>query len=412
MLLVALHAMRSALLFRPLGMQPMDVGQHTYSLMRGGLVHRLLHAAGVLRGRARVAAWLAVIVVVVAFGPMLVFTALDGTLWPRPPLMALLGDYATLARLLLAIPLLVLAAPRSDALLRNAFRQLSHASLVPARRQHRMDTLLARVRRWRDAWLPELVCVLIAWAPAILGGDIVSLLPGVSDWRLEHGVLSAAGQWYEWVAVPLFRLLALLWLWRFVLWTCVLWRLPRAGLVLHPAHPDRAGGIAFLGLAQERFAVLALAGGLLLAGACVNHVQYLGSTLYTLRHLLAGYVIGVTLLLVAPLLLLMPTMMRAKRHALYRFDALGNRAAALFDQRWPSIQPKGAEAESLLDHGDASALADFSGVYQGLAGMSVLPLSRWNLLWIALNATIPLLPLVLLAMSVDELASKLIGILV
>ncbi len=44
--------------------------------------------------------------------------------------------------------------------------------------------------------------------------------------------------------------------------------------------------------------------------------------------------------------------------------------------------------------------------------MSVLPLNRWNLLWIALHAVVPLLPLVLLAMSVDELARKLLGILV
>jgi hypothetical protein len=165
-------------------------------------------------------------------------------------------------------------------------------------------------------------------------------------------------------------------------------------------------------MAQERFAILALAGGVLLAGACFNHMQYLGGSLYGLRHLLAGYVIGATLLLAAPLLLLMPMMLRAKRHALYRFDALGNRAAAVFDQRWQRTVQDATAADTLLDHGDASAFADFSGVYKGLSSMSVLPLTRWNLLWIALHAIVPLLPLVLLAMSVDELAQKLIGILV
>jgi len=380
--------------------------------MHGGLIHRLLQASGVLHSRARVALWLAGILLVVSLGPLLVLAARDGSLWPQAPRMQLLGDYATLARVLLALPLLVIAAPRSDALLRNAFRQFTHAGLVPPHRQGRMEALLGRVRRWRDGWLPETLCVMIAWAPLLFGGDHASLLPGVADWRLDHGALTAAGRWYEWVAVPLFRLVGLLWLWRFLLWTCVLWRLPRCGLVLHAEHPDGAGGLAFLGVAQERFAVLALAGGLLVAGACVNHVQYLGDSLYTLRHLLAGYVVAVTLLLVAPLLLLMPTLMRAKRHALYRFDALGNHAAALFDARWQPAQQQTPAADSLLDHGDASALADFSAVYKDLAGMSVLPLNRWNLLWIALHAVIPLLPLVLLAMSVDELARKLLGILV
>ena len=386
--------------------------QDHYSLMRGGLVHRLLHASGALHGTSRLSLWIALGIVLITLVPMLLLAARAGTLWPAPPAMSLLGDYATLARLLLAVPLLVLAAPHSDALLRNAFRQLTHASLVHPRHQGKLEALLATVRRWRDSWLPEALCVMIAWSPLLFGSNMVSLLPGIADWRLDQGSLTAAGRWYEWVGVPLFRLLALLWLWRFVLWTFLLWRLPRSGLVLHAEHPDGAGGLGFLGMAQERFAILALAGGVLLAGACINHMQYLGGSLHDLRHLLAGYVIGATLLLVAPLLLVMPMMLRAKRHALYRFDALGNRAAAVFDQRWQQTVQDPSAADTLLDHGDASAFADFSGVYKGLSGMSVLPLTRWNLLWIALHATVPLLPLVLLAMSVDELAQKLIGILV
>ncbi|WP_232146555.1 hypothetical protein [Stenotrophomonas sp. SY1] len=383
-----------------------------YSLMRGGLVHRAMHAAGMLSGRVHLAAWLAAAIVAVCVIPLLVLTARAGTLWQQPPMMTLLGDYATLSRLLLALPLLVIAAPRSDALLRNAFRQLTHAGLVHPRRQARLDALLQRVRGWRDSWLPEAVCVLIAFAPLLMTSTAVSLLPGVVDWRLHDGALTPAGRWYEWVAVPLFRLVGLLWLWRFVLWTCLLYRLPRAGLSLYAEHPDGAGGLAFIGLAQERFAVLALTGGILLSGFCINHIEYLGESLYDMRHLLAGYVIGATLFLIAPLLLLMPTMMRTKRHALYRFDALGNHATALFDQRWQPVAEKPGEAESLLDHGDASALADFGGVYQNLVSMSVVPLNRWNLLWIALHAVVPLFPLVLFAMSVDDLVKKLLGVLV
>lgn len=64
-----------------------------------------------------------------------------------------------------------------------------------------------------------------------------------------------------------------------------------------------------------------------------------------------------------------------------------------------------------VDHGDAPACAHFSRVYQGLARMSVVPFNRWNLLWVALYAAL-LLPLALMAMSVDELVKKLVGILV
>lgn len=388
------------------------MSQDSYSLMRGGLVHRLLHAAGLLQGRGHVSLWLALLLVTLSLLPLVLLTAWNGTLWPQPPSMALLGDYATLARLLLALPLLVVAAPRADALLRNAFRQLTQSCLVHPRHQSRLQALLQQVRRGRDGWLPETACLLLALAPLLIADPPVSLLPGVADWRLDGAALNAAGRWYEWVAVPLFRLVALLWLWRFFLWTWLLWRLPRTGLVLHAEHPDGAGGLVFLGIAQERFAVLSLAGGLLLAGACLNHTTYLGETLHAQRHLLLGYVLVASVLLVAPLLLLMPAMMRAKRHALYRFDALGNRAAALFDQRWQSLHADPGGNDSLLDHGDASALVDFSGIYQGMAAMSVVPFNRWNLLWIALHALLPLCPLVLYAMSIDDLLRRLVGILV
>ncbi|MGY8562800.1 hypothetical protein L0938_05195 [Paracidovorax citrulli] len=385
--------------------------RHGYSLMRGGLVHRLLDATGATRRSRYLSRWLALVLLALALLPLLFLCARSGWLLPRAYGMPLLGDYASLSCLLLALPLLVLAAPRADALLHNAFRQLSQPAVVPERRLPRLEALLASVRRGRDGWLPEAVCVLLAWLPAVLGKAPVTLLPGIADWRMEGGALSAAGHWYEWVSLPLYRMVLLLWWWRFLLWIGLLWRLPGVGLTLRPQHPDGAGGLGFLGLAQERFAVLALVGGLLVAGACLNQITYLGGTLHGLRHLLGGYVVGATFVLVAPLFLLAPPMVRAKRHALFRFDALASRMAATFDARWHPLRAPARPADSLLDHGDPSALADFNAVYQGVARMAIVPVNRWVLLRIALHAALPLGPLVLLAMSVDELVAKLFGIL-
>ncbi|MFL9585163.1 hypothetical protein [Stenotrophomonas sp. AB1(2024)] len=388
------------------------MSQDSYSLMRGGLVHRLLHASGALHGSRRLSWWLAAALLVVTLVPLLLLANAQGMLWPRPHAMALLGDYATLARLLLALPLLVLAAPRADALLHGALRQLTHASLVHPRRQPRLQALLARVRRGRDSCWPEVACIVLAFLPLFLEGGVSSLPGDVPDWHSHAGATTPAGHWYAWAGMPLFRLVALLWLWRFLLWAMLLARLPSVGLTLHAEHPDRTGGMAFLGLAQERFSILGAAGALVLSGACLNHMTYLDASLYSMRHLLAGYAVGATLLLVAPLLLLAPTLIRVRRHALYRFSALGNRAAAAFDQRWKAASDETASTESLLDHNDASAFADFSAVYQGTAAMSVVPVTRWNLLGMALPAVVPLLPLVLVAMSVDELVAKLAGILI
>lgn len=82
------------------------MSQDSYSLMRGGLVHRLLHASGALHRSRRLSRWLALLLVAVSLVPMLLLANAEGMLWPRAGSMALLGDYDTLARLLLALPLL------------------------------------------------------------------------------------------------------------------------------------------------------------------------------------------------------------------------------------------------------------------------------------------------------------------
>jgi hypothetical protein len=388
------------------------MSQHRYSLMRGGLVHRLLQASGALRCGARLSCWLAILVALLSTLPLLLSCLAANTLWSTHAGMGLFGDYATLCRLLIALPLLVVAAPRADALLQTALRQLSRASMVHPRRSVALDDWLATIRRLRDGWFPEVACVLVAFAPALSDPGTANQMPGIADWRWIEGDLTTAGRWYEGLSLPLFRLLLLLWLWRFLLWSILLLRLPRLGLLVRPEHPDGAGGLAFLGDAQQRFAVLSLAAGIVLGGACINHIVYLGQPLSSMAHLLGGYVLGSTVALVAPLLLLSPAMLRARRHALYRFGALGSRAATQFEQRWRSTPTLPAADESLLDHGDASALADFGSVYHTLATMAVIPLSRWNLLSIALHAALPLCPLLLFAMSIDELVSKLLNILV
>lgn len=76
------------------------MSQDSYSLMRGGLVHRLLHASGALHGSRRLSWWLAGPLLAITFLPLLPLAATDAMLWPRPRAMALLGDYATLSRLL------------------------------------------------------------------------------------------------------------------------------------------------------------------------------------------------------------------------------------------------------------------------------------------------------------------------
>ena len=82
----------------------------SFSLMRGGPVYRVMDALGAIRPGVPTAPLVAVLLVGLAFVPLVFFAASAGMLLPRDGRIALLGDYAVLARLLVAIPVLVFAA--------------------------------------------------------------------------------------------------------------------------------------------------------------------------------------------------------------------------------------------------------------------------------------------------------------
>jgi len=342
------------------------------SLMRGGLVYRIMHRLGLLHSRHSLPPLLATLLVLLACLPLVLISASEGTLLPGKVTMPLSADASVYARFAL---------------------------------------LVTRARALRDSHLPEWLCLLVALIPAFLSAPIVTELHQISGWHNRaDGAASIAAWWAWWVSMPLFRLVGLMWIWRFLIWTVLLWRLTRLDLDLRPPHPDGAGGLGFLGFAQQRFSALSLAGGIVLSGSCINHFVYAGQTLADVRYLLAAYIIGSTVLFLAPLALLSPALIRAKRHALLKYSALGHRAIRSFDLYWKRGRPE-EETPRLVDSPQPSALADFGSVYASLANMSLIPVCRGNVLWMLLTAAAPLLPLVFFAMSVDSLVRKLASIL-
>lgn len=382
-----------------------------FSLMRGGPTYRAVHAVGRRLPGVRLSWLVAAMLCMVAFVPLAVLSWRDGTLWPGSVAMPLLGDWFLMFRFLLALPLLVLAAASADARLRAAMRQFPRSGIVGARARPRFERILEGARRARDSWFPELACLLLAILPAI-GLPLAPELAGAAyaaseDWQFAGGAHTAAGLWAERVSAPVFRFVLLLWLWRFLLWSWLLWRFSRIHLELRPAHPDQAGGLGFLGHAQTRFVFLAAACGFVVSGYCINLLLYSGETLFGLRYLIVGYAVGATLALLAPLLPLAAPLARAKRHALSKYGLLGHRVARDFDRLW-----RRGGSESMLDSPSPSALADYGGgPYANVAAMHLVPVTRRNLLSLAFAATAPFVPMFFFAMSMDELAKRLFSIL-
>ncbi|MET0893042.1 MAG: hypothetical protein ABWY01_05680 [Pseudoxanthomonas sp.] len=379
----------------------------SYSLLRGGPAFRATRAAGLHREGVPTSAVIAAGLLLIALGPVVAAAAAQGTLFGNLVRIPLLTDYTVSARFLIAMPMLVLAAPAADARIWFVVQHLR--KLVAPERHDQFEATLTRVRRWRDATLPELLFFVLAVAGAVLTTPILDAHAGISNWRASEQGLSTAALWLTWVAVPAFRFIVLLWLWRFLLWTYLLWRLSRAPLDLHAAHPDGHGGLGFLGYAQQAFTPLALAGGLILAGSLIDQILYFGETLDSLKYLMGGYVLFAVLLLTAPLLLLSRRLLKLKHESLLAYGTLGTDCAENFEKKWLG-RARGGGAP-ILEAGDPSALADFTSVHATVSGMTIVPFSRDTPIAFALAAALPMLPVALIATSLDQVLAKLISIL-
>ena len=382
----------------------------SFSLMQGGPVYRAMHRLGWVRQDLHTAPLVAVALVAIAFAPMLVLCALAGTALPSTMRVNLLGDYAVLARLLVAMPVLVVFAAPSDEVLQFAMRHVGRAGLVPDTSRGPFEALLRRTHALRDSTVPELACAIVAVGSAFWTTANFSHVPGFAHWAIAaDGGLSNAGAWFAWVAAPVFRFVGLIWIWRFLLWTYVLWRLPRVRLALHATHPDGAAGLGVLSPTQARFAIMSFAAGCIIGGDVLVRMVHGGASIKDVQWELLAFVAGSTVVVVAPLLLLMPLLVRVRRHGLRELGALGQRLAQDFDDRWTHAKDPGGEA--LIDSPNPSTIADFTAMHANARGMSVLPVNRLTLVAIAGFAALPLLPAVLHAISIEALLQRLFGIL-
>ena len=98
-----------------------------------------------------------------------------------------------------------------------------------------------------------------------------------------------AGWWLGLVSLPVFQFILLRWYFRLFIWTSFLWQVSGIELQLVPTHPDRAGGLGFLGAVAYAFAPVLLAQGAMLAGMIANQIFYAGATLPQFKVEIVGW---------------------------------------------------------------------------------------------------------------------------
>jgi pimeloyl-ACP methyl ester carboxylesterase len=141
---------------------------------------------------------------------------------------------------------------------------------------------------------------------------------------------------------------------RFFIWYRFLWDVSRIKLNLIATHPDRAGGLAFVGSSAYAFGPILFAQGAMLAGVIASRVLYRGENLLAFKLQAFGFVALFVFAILAPLLMFTPQMARAKRKGLAEYGLLSQRYVENFEQKWVGGEP----SEELLGAADIQSLAD------------------------------------------------------
>lgn len=319
-----------------------------------------------------------------------------------------LSVIAAHVRLLIVIPLLFLCESLLDVRLREFVSLIVRSGVVPKNALPELETEIARTNRWRDHWLPEAICLLATVLLTVIAAQIrlsgrttgSELGYAISEFRL-------AGLWYWMVCLPLVRFLLFRWLWRIALWWCFLWRLAKLKLHLAPAHPDGAGGLGYLEVAQTYFFPLVLAISALMSASFAEEISSGISAFEAIYPALA-----ITLILDLVLVLFPPCFFAFKLRAcqergLSDYSVLAARYVNDFDRKW--LSAPGSQAEPLLGTADLQSLADLSTSVAIVRNMRLVPVSTRLLITIMVAALLPMVPLFLFKYPVAELVQKIVS---
>jgi len=380
-----------------------------FSLAGGGLASALRRFArrpgdGLDRTRR-----LALATVLFAWLPPMLLSIAAGRAWGSGAEPSFLQDIETQARLLIALPLLMLADVTVSRQLPAIVRCFVEYGLIPDAARARFDAAIASAMRLRRSAVAELLLIILVYGVGMLVIRRTQFVLDVDSWyaSVEDGRrwLTYAGWWGALVSMPLVQFLVVRWYFRFFIWGRFLWQVSRIPLNLNPTHPDCTAGLHFIALMERACRPVLLALGVVLAGMIANKIFYAGATLLEFKVEIVGTVTLLVFIILGPMLVFTPQILNARQRGIEDYGRLGQRYAREFEFKWlRGDRP----ADELLGSADIQSLADLRGGFEVVKNLRVAPFDLRNVIALAVVTLIPVVPLVLTAASMEDLLDRLL----
>jgi hypothetical protein len=146
----------------------------------------------------------------------------------------------------------------------------------------------------------------------------------------------------------------------------------------------------------------------MLAAQIANRIFFTGAALMDFKIEIAVMVLFLMCLVFAPLLVFSPQLAAAKRTGLNEYGTLAEGYVRDFDRKW--LRGGAPGNEPLLGAPDIQSLADMGNSFSVVRSMRVAPITRDAILQLAAAVLVPLVPLLLTVMSLEDLARKLLSL--
>jgi hypothetical protein len=322
-------------------------------------------------------------------------------------------DIEAHARFLGALPLFIVAELVVHQRMRPVARQFLERGLIPEASRARFDAALASAQRLRNSVAAELLLIGIVYFVGILYVWPRYIALDVPTWYATPSTsgheLSLAGWWLAGVSLPVFQFVLIRWYFRVFIWVRFLWQVSRCPLSLLPTHPDRTAGLGFLSTTVVAFAPILAAHGVLVAGTIANQIFFEGAKLLDFKLELGAMVTFLLLVVLGPLLLFTPQLAAARRAGLREYGTLAQRYSREFDTKW--LRGGAPVGEPLLGSADIQSLADLGNSFEIVRSTRFLPFTRDAVLQLGVITLLPVAPLILTMIPLEELMSRLLQIL-
>ena len=383
-----------------------DNEQEDFSLVLGGPLFQLLRKAH-LRGDAlELVHWRILASILLTWFPLLILSRVHTGIEPIVQ-RSFFHDIELHVRFLAALPILIGAELLVHSRIRPLVRRFIEWRIVLPKDKARFHDAIESAVKIRNSVYGELALLGAVYSLGLWFWNERSDL-GSSWYELPGGrwELTPAGYWYVFVSLPVFQFILLRWYMRLFIWFRFLWQVNRIELNLVPTHPDRCGGLSFLGKSSYAYSPILVAQGAILAAIVANRILHHGEKLVQFQVQIVGFVAFFTVAVLGPLLMFTPRMAQAKRKGLADYGLFAQRYVESFDQKWIQRSP----SEELLGTGDIQSLADLGNSYQVVREMRVVPFALQDVSRLAIATAVPLAPLLLTIFSFQELVTRVIKV--